>query len=68
VIFHRLEIEGAQHRVPVAGDERDPVGRVDEQAVVVVAAWEWNASGDAVGSRVDDREVVAGLDVREYEA
>jgi hypothetical protein len=47
------QVEGEQAGVAVAGDEREPGGRVEGQAVVVVAAGQCQPAGDGEGGRVD---------------
>ena len=61
--LHPRQVEREQHRVAVAGHERDAARRIDEQAVVVVAAGDADAADDPVCARVDDRDVVPRLDV-----
>src|SRR5207247_3564055 len=61
-----VQVDGEQDGVAVAGNECQPVGVVDSQPVVVVAAWQFDAAGDAGGGGVDDDEEVAGLDGDEH--
>ena len=58
---HSVEVNQQQPRVAVAGDKGQPVGSVDQQAVVVVAAGQPDAAHDLLAARVDDRELVAAL-------
>ncbi len=58
---HLVEVNHQQPRVAVAGDKRQPVGRVDQQAVVVVAASKPDPAHDLLAARVDHRELVAAL-------
>ena len=63
--LHRPQVERQQLGVAVARDEGEPAGRVDVQPVVVVAARERDTPDHALRERVDHRDLVARLDVRE---
>ena len=60
------QVEGEQGGVAVAGDEGEPVGAVEGEAVIVVAARQRDAAGDRAGEWVDHGELVAGLHVDEH--
>jgi hypothetical protein len=55
------------HGGVVAGDEPDPVVGGQGEAVGVLAAGDVDPAGDGEGVRVDDDDLVAGLD-RDQEA
>src|SRR5262249_49081575 len=63
--LHRPQVEGEESCVLVAGDEREPSGRVDVEAMVVGASLERDTVDDLVRSRVDDGDVVPRLHVGE---
>ena len=61
-----VEIHGQEHRVAVAGDERQPGRRVEDQTVVAVAAGQRDPPDDRQRHPVDDREDVGALHVDEH--
>lgn len=60
------QVEGEHDGVAVAGDQRETVGVVDGEAMVVVAAGQRDPAGDGGRVRVDDGKDVEALDGDEH--